>query len=176
MSEVRRYTALLVFVVGAFIYLLLTEVLGRWTSTIGRWADLREKAALVQSPEELEEKRLLLAKEHALIAKEISTRSGRFDQSPIGAVEFLNAKARECGLRIVCMVPAPVVRKGQTKQMAVSAIVFGEYHQIGAFVSLLESGGICFQVRKLDIVRAKRRTLKATIEGCAVLLSGRGRP
>jgi hypothetical protein len=160
---------------GTFAYLLLTEVLERWTSTLGHWAVLRNKTEQARSPEELESRRRLLAEEHAFISKEIRTRSGRFEQNPVGAVEFLNARAKESRVRIVSMVPAPVTRKGQTELMPVSAVVVGEYHQIGTFVNNLESGGICFQVRKLDIVRGQGKNLKATIEGCAILFTGRAR-
>lgn len=157
------------------MYLVLTDVLDRYTSTLGRWADILDKAGQVQSGGELQLRQLLLAREHASISKAISARSGRFEQSAVGAVEFLNAKARESGVRIVSMEPAPAIRKSQTENLPISAVVAGNYHQIGGFVNRLESGGICFQVRRLDIVRAQGRTLKATIEGSAILFTGSGR-
>jgi hypothetical protein len=173
MTEARKYSALLVIILGVFLYLASTEVADRWKGTISHWAVVRAKAREVRTPEELEAQRQVLNKEHLSIRKAIHARSGRFDQSAVGAIECLNAKVRESGVRISSIVPSAEVRRGQTEQLGFTAVVFGGYHQIGQLVSGLEAGGITFQVRRLEIERVEGKRLKATIEASAIILSGR---
>jgi Tfp pilus assembly protein PilO len=175
MTERRKYQLMILGTALLFAYVLLTEVADRWKNTYVLFTSYQEKKQAVLNPEKLAEKKMnLLSRKRELGS--LLTGGGRsFDQSETGVFEYVNANAKETGIRFESLIPIPSERAGQIKEIGFKINCAANYHQIGRFINAAETGAMLVRINKIALSSQSSGSplLQVNIEGAAYILSQR---
>ncbi len=101
--------------------------------------------------------------------------SGNYDQNQTGVIEYLNACARESGIKFESLVPTESESASQLRESGFKIGLNADFHHIGKFINTVENGAMNARIRKIDMQsRSKSGTpVSATIEGDVTILPGK---
>ena len=149
MQSNKRYKYFTAVALCIFIYILGTEVLGRFEQSVEQYSELSAKQKTVLTPEEftLRKRELNIEKEHlTLLAKEHQSLI-KLNQG--GVFEYLNLHAKNTGIVVKSIIPAEEKIVGRAKSIGFTMNFGGKYHNAAKFVNEIESGSIPININKI---------------------------
>lgn len=173
MSPPKKYLSLLSAILFAFLYLLATEVLGRWGEALDLHDQVAAKENEVLDPEGIAARRMQLLERQTDLTGRVVNGDARFEQSMTGVYEFLTKCAASTGVRIVSLVPAQNESEGQITGLGFKITANAEFHKACAFIGAMESGSLAVSLRRVHYALERKGSsrLLAEIEGVAYVLS-----
>ena len=141
------------------IYLLTSEVFGRWADAIDVYQALREKNRALLDPAAVAERGKELRKEEALLLAAPQSQEARFDDSQSGVVQRISSLARESHVELLHLMPKQVDKRADHVEIPLSLELEGDFNRIGKFVNHLEMSPLPIAIKSLDM-RPSSRQLK----------------
>jgi hypothetical protein len=172
MKAKQKYQTILIAVLVAFVYLLLTEVAGRWSSTIQDYGILLERQKIVLKPDELDKKKVELSVQKNLLSAKLTGGNRQYEQSQVGVVNFLDASAKGANILLCSLTPLESKTAAQMVEHGFRMEIIGTYHRLGTFINSLETGAIPIRVTKIEMTSQHPGSsiVTAMIEGKAFVL------
>ncbi len=152
MTKKRQYQILIAATLVVFAYLLGTEVVDRWTTSVQLYGDLAKKQQALIDPADLATKKLAHVERKQALTKQLAARAQVFDQTQSGLMKFLNAQARSNGFRFESLVPKELRTSSRLKESSLTIDFQASYCQVGAFVNALEAGPFPIEIDRADLV------------------------
>jgi Tfp pilus assembly protein PilO len=173
MSQQKKYQYGTVVLVLLFLYLFATEVPDRWRTTFRLYDDIKTKEEL--NPEKLAQKKMELRARHQELMAALVRSSGSYDQSRTGVLEYLNASARQAGVKFESLVPSESESAGQMLEIGFKIGINSGFHRIGTFINTIEKGTMCARIRKIEVQSRSESgsNVNAMIEGSVTILPKR---
>jgi hypothetical protein len=116
MTKKRQYQIFIAATLVVFVYLLGTEVIDRWQTSVQLYGDLAKKQQSLVDPADLVAKKMALVERKQVLTKQLAARSQVFDQTQSGLMKFLNAQARLNGFHFESLVPKELRTSGRLKE------------------------------------------------------------
>lgn len=173
MKAKKRYSAYL-FIAGlVFLYLFSTEVIDRWQQVYQLFAEVKNKESSLLSPAELQEKEMLFSAEEKRLLTQLKKGSKKYEQSGIGVYRMLNTNARAEQIAIESFLPSGGKTVGEMEEFRFKLLLHAHFHQVGAYLSVMENDALPVSVQKMDISSESPRqgVLKVALDGNAYLLA-----
>jgi hypothetical protein len=166
MTPLRKYQLLLGASITLFVY-LATEVIDRYSELWSLYGELQVRQESAREPEVLEAERLKLQDRQQKLRASLRLRSGNYDQSRTGAVEFVNALATRAMVRVESLAPSRPDTIGQNQAMAFRLSLVAPFHRTGLFLNQLENGPFSLRINRLEVARdgAPAGAVKTMVEG-----------
>lgn len=177
MSGKRKYMLMTLGVLFAFIYIMETEVLGRWESTISRYAAARAERDLEISPDSLGNRRRELRAQVKALTEELEQKAGRYGRSFSGFLSHASSSAKDSRVKLVSVIPVSD-DEGPENAQGFKIECRGSYHAIGTFINRLENSPLDIHMRRVSLkgTEARTRGIESVIEGRFLLgLERRGK-
>ena len=173
MPEKKKYLIIIIGTLALFLYIMSTEVIDRSDSVIQLYDELQQKEQNTLNPEQLAEKRMSLTVKKAMLMSTIMKGSGTYDQSETGVFEFLNASAKEAGIRFESLTPIASRSVAQIKDIGFKISFAAGYHQVGKLLNGLETGAMFAQMKKLDLTAEtiESERLQVNAEGVVYVIA-----
>lgn len=164
---------LLVLISAAFIYVLSTEVAGRWEETFGLYDQVREKKKEMLNPDELKAKKSSLIDQNERLSSVLTKGVRTYNQNENGVFEYLNSNAKSNSVVFESLIPKESVNSAQSREFAFKVDFQASYHQLGRFVNAIETGSVPVNIVKMEIVTdpSKPSKLHVSSEGKAYLIA-----
>ena len=156
-----------------FIYLLFTEVAGRWSEAYRLYGDFSAKEESVLNPDDLARCTMDLRAKKRILTTQITRANEGFEQSQIGVVRLIQVRVKERNMYIRMITPLETRPVGQMIELGFALELLGSYHRLGTFLSSLESGPIPIKIVKVEAVNQQpgSSVLAISIQGKAFILS-----
>ncbi len=164
----RQYMLLLGAVVLAAVYILSTEVAGRWIETLRAYDELRVRESLIAAPESLAVRRAQLRRKEALLRRELAEAAGDYSRSFSGFLSLASKEATSTRVTLTGASPLAGPQGGKrTREERFRLQLKGEFHAIALYVNRLENGPLEIQCGRILLKRSSGRGpgLDATLEG-----------
>ena len=173
MTEIRKYQIGIASIGLLFVYLLFTEVVGRWSEAYRSYRDYAVKEESVLNPEDLLRRTMDLRAKKRILTTQITRTNEGFEQSQIGVVRLLQARAKEKNMYLRLITPLETRPVGQMIELGFTLELLGSYHRLGSYLSSLETGPIPIKIMKVDAVNQQpgSTVLAISIQGKAFILS-----
>ena len=157
---------------AAFLYVMGTEVFGRWSEAFQAYGELKQKEETMLSPEQLADKKMSLIAKKRTLAAAVTKDADTFEQSQTGVFEFLNSCAKSAGVRYQSLVPAESQSSSQIKEVGFKINFFTSYHRVGLLLNLVETGAMPMHMKKLELTSETKEspTLQVSMEGVAFIV------
>jgi Tfp pilus assembly protein PilO len=171
MTKKRQYQILIAATLIVFAYLLGTEVIERWKTSVELYGDLAKKQQATIDPAELVARKMALTERKQTLTKQIAARSQVFDQTQSGLMKFLNAQARSNGFRFESLVPKELRTSGRLKESSLVIDFQSTFQQVGSFVNALETGPFPLEIDRADLAirQPGSSVLQVRLEGRVAL-------
>jgi hypothetical protein len=173
LTDKRKYQIGIAAIGLLFVYLLFTEVTGRWSAAYRSYGEFSAKEESVLNPDDLARRTMdLRAKKRILTTQIIRTNEG-FEQSQIGVVRLIQARAKEKNMYLRMITPMETRPIGQMIELGFTLELLGSYHRLGSYLSSLETGPIPIKIVEVDAVNQQpgSTVLTISIQGKAFILS-----
>lgn len=164
-------TGLLAFV---FVYLVLNDVIPRYSASISMYSGLKDRSASLVDPARLPiEKARLLAQRDSLSKVMLSNRSG-YRQSEIGVIQCVTDIARRNYVPVESFSPGVERTRGQFTYFRFTLSLKAPFYRIGKLINDLENSPIPFDVKNVCMISNPigEPVLKTTIQATALLYHG----
>jgi Tfp pilus assembly protein PilO len=173
LTEIRKYQIGIVSIGLLFVYLLFTEVAGRWSEAYRSYKDYAAKEESVLNPEDLVRRTKDLRAKKRILTTQITRTNEGFEQSQIGVVRLLQARAKEKNMYLRLITPLETRSVGQMIELGFTLELLGSYHRLGSYLSSLETGPIPIKIVKVEAVNQQSGStvLAISIQGKAFILS-----
>jgi len=173
MSAIRKYQAIIGAALLLFAWILIADVIGRWTGTAMMVKEMREKKVL--TAEELEMKKLELLEVRQTLLSSLLGTGMQTGSGSTGVIEFLAACAEQTNVVFELMEPTGEDKSGPVGEFGFRIKCTVDFHSAGRFVSALENGALTIRIDHLEMTkRLPGNALDVTIEAVAYVLTGRG--
>jgi hypothetical protein len=171
--EIRKYQIGLAVVGILFVYLLFTEVAGRWSDLFRLYGDISVKEESVLNPEELNQRTTDLRVNKRLLTAQLTRANEGFEQSQIGVVRLIQKRAKEKNLYLRMIMPMETRTVGQMVELGFSLELIGSYNRLGTYLTSLETGPISIKIVKVEAVNQQpgSTVLVISVQGKAFILS-----
>ncbi|MGD1045717.1 MAG: hypothetical protein ABR936_10395 [Bacteroidota bacterium] len=156
-----------------FIYLLFIEVAGRWSETYRSYREFSAKEESVLNPEDLARRTMDLRAKKRILTTQITRANEGFEQSQIGVVRLIQARAKEKNMYLRMITPMETRPIGQMIELGFTLELLGSYHRLGTYLSSLENGPIPIKIVKVEAMNQQpgSTVLTISIQGKAFILS-----
>ena len=173
MTEIRKYQIGIAVIGVIFVYLLFTEVSGRWSEAHRSYREFSAKEESVFNPDELEQRTMDLRAKKRVLTTQITRANEGFEQSQIGVVRLIQARAKEKNVYLCMITPLGTHTVGQMIELGFTLELLGSYHRLGSYLSSLETGPIPIKIVKVEAVNQQpgSTVLNISIQGKAFILS-----
>ncbi len=169
----EKYVFLIVLTTISFVYILVTEVVDRFSQTAQSYNELQGKKGELLTPDELRTKKSSLVAENEKLTTILTKDMSSFSKNHMGVFEYLNSNAKENGIIFGSLIPKEAVNNGQLKELAFKVDFDADYHQLGKFVNAIETGPMPVSIIKMDIATDPEKASKVHVsaEGKAYMIS-----
>jgi len=173
LTEIRKYQIGIAAIGIIFIYLLFTEVAGRWSDAYRSYREFSAKQESVFNPDELARRTMDLRAKKRVLTTQITRANEGFEQSQIGVVRLIQARAKEKNVYLRMITPLETRSVGQMIELGFSLELLGSYHRLGSYLSSLETGPIPIKIVKVEAVNQQpgSTVLAISIQGKALILA-----
>jgi hypothetical protein len=167
MTALRKYQLLLGATVALFVYLVATEVVDRYSGLWSLYGELQVIQESAREPQVLEAEQVKLQDRQRKLKESLRLRSGNYEQSRTGAVEFVSALATRTGVRVESLAPSRPDTIGQNEAMAFKLSLVAPFHRTGLFLNQMENGPFSLSINRLEMSRegAPAGAVKTMVEG-----------
>lgn len=175
MSNRRTYALLIFLCIVAFLYIVSTEVIERWDTTLANYEEVLEKEKTVVEPSELAAKKTLLREQKQTLRSLLTTTAMKtFGQDHAGLVKLFNESAQTSGIKIESLSPKEPRIVGKKRIIEFALDVTGSYHQLGIFLNTLEAEPLPIEIKGATLAtkQAGSARLQAKIEGSVQFMKG----
>ncbi|MBI3766166.1 MAG: hypothetical protein HY277_06650, partial [Ignavibacteriales bacterium] len=104
-SAQKKYGLMTMGLGVVFLYVFMTEVTDRWRGVFQLYGEVTLKEEIVITPEHLAEEKMNLLKKKRSLTSIMANNGSMYEQSQTGVCEYLNACAKESGVRFESLVP-----------------------------------------------------------------------
>jgi len=173
LTDIRKYQIGIALIGILFVYLLFTEVADRWSCAFRLYDEVSEKEESVLNPEDLMQRTMDLRTKKKVLTTQVMRANEGFEQSQIGVVRLIQARAKEKNLFLRLITPMETRPIGQMVELGFILELVGSYHKLGAYLSSLETGPIPIKIMKVEAVnqRPGSAVLVIYVQGKAFILS-----
>jgi Tfp pilus assembly protein PilO len=151
MTLPRKYIASLCLIGFVFLYLMVTEIFGRWSSAVQLFSEYRSKSDAVLTSEQYSQQKSLLTDEKRQFEAQIRQNIGSTVQSLSGIIEYMTHEAMNQGIRIESLTPGVAKTDGRYLVQDFTIMLVGNYHKIGHYINQIESGRVPMHVVQIEI-------------------------
>ena len=173
MTGKRKYQIGITAIGVLFIYLLFTEVSGRWSEAYRSYREFSAKEESVLNPDELAQRTMDLRVKKRILTTQITRANEGFEQSQIGVVRLIQARAKEKNMYLRMITPLETRPVGQMIEIGFTLELLGSYHRLGSYISSLETGPIPIKIVNVEAVNQQpgSTVLTISLQGKAFILS-----
>ncbi len=173
MTDIRKYQIGIAAIGLLFVYLLFTEVASRWSEAYRSYRDYSVKEESVLNPDDLARRTMDLRTKKRILTTQITRTNEGFEQSQIGVVRLLQARAKEKNMYLRLITPLESRPVGQMIELGFTLELLGSYHRLGSYLSSLETGPIPIKIVKVEAMNQQpgSTVLAISIQGKAFILS-----
>lgn len=166
-------TGLLAFV---FVYLLVNDVVPRYTSTFQFYSRLRKRSESTIDPEALPAERSSLIAERDTLSREMLASRGKYRQSEIGVIQCVTDNAHRDLVIVRSFSPGSVRDSGQFSYFDFRLSLKSPFPRLCALINSLETSAIPFQIKEVQVLSNPigEPILETTLDVTAVLYHGFG--
>lgn len=173
MTDIRKYQIGIAAVGILFVYLLFTEVAGRWSEAYRSYGEISAKEENVLNPDDLARRTMDLRAKKRILTTQIIRANEGFEQSQIGVVRLIQERAKEKNMYLKMITPMETRPVGQMIELGFALELLGSYNRLGTYLSSLETGPIPIKIVKVEAVNQQpgSTVLTISIQGKAFILS-----
>jgi Tfp pilus assembly protein PilO len=173
LTDIRKYQIGIAVVGILFIYLLFTEIAGRWSDAFRLYSDISVKEERVLNPDDLAQRTSDLKAKKRLLTSQLTRANEGFEQSQIGVVRLIQTRAKEKNLYLRMITPIETRTVSQMVELGFSLELVGSYNRLGAYLTSLETGPIPIKIIKVEAVNQQSGSavLVISVQGKAYILS-----
>src|SRR5258707_2428541 len=147
MPQKKKYQILIAAALVLCVYLASTEIIDRWAEVFRLHAIFIQKEETLLDPQVLAEKKMDLLARKRLLGSMLTKGTARYEQSETGVFEYLNASAKQSGIRFQSLTPLESQTSGQIREVGFKLQFSASYHHLGAFLNAVESRAVLSQVK-----------------------------
>lgn len=157
-----------------FVYLLLTQMYDRYSSTWSMYSYLQRRRASIIDPGSLPAERAHLLAERDSLSRLILASGSRYRQNETGVIQCVMDNARREHVLVNSFSPGTAVSKGGFTSFPFSLSVDGRFDQVTVLINDLEQAAIPFDMVRVDMISNPigEPTLKTTLQVRALLYDG----
>jgi hypothetical protein len=162
-----RFILVLAAIGLAFVYILSTEVLDRWSATVGKYQEVLRRENSAVAPESLVVQRRILKARSASLHDQLNKATGSYSRTLAGFLSHASEAARKHDVKLKEILPGQSSSAGEEGDLRFKVACSGEYHQIGFLVNALENSPLDVHITKVEMARGEKPAggLVAVIEG-----------
>jgi len=173
LTDIHKYQIGITAIGALFVYLLFTEVAGRWSEAYRSYGEISAKEVSVLNPDDLARRTMDLRAQKRILTTRIARSNEGFEQSQIGVVRLIQARAKEKNMYLQMITPMDTRPVGQMIELGFTLELLGSYHRLGSYLSSLETGPIPIKIVKVESLNQQpgSNILTVSIQGKAFILS-----
>jgi Tfp pilus assembly protein PilO len=173
LTDIQKYQIGLAIIGILFVYLIFTEVAGRWSDVFRLYGEVSVKEESVLNPDELNQQMTDLRVNKRLLTMQLTRANEGFEQSQIGVVRLIQTRAKEKNMFLRMITPMETRTIGQMVELGFSLELVGSYHHLGSYLTSLETGPIPIKIVKVEAVNQQpgSAVLVISVQGKAFILS-----
>jgi len=172
MSQKKKYSLIMAIAAFVFLYVVATQIIDGWREAFRSYGELVTRRQIALNPEQLAVEKSDLEARKKILAASLVRGVTHYDENQTGVFAFLSASAQKVGVRFESLFPLAAPVTGQLKEIGFKIIFSADFHHVGSFVNLIETGSVLVRLKKLEIGShsATARELEVSAEGAAYQL------